>query len=89
MVREVVILNESGLHARPATLFVYNARKFQSKIVIEQGNKQVDGKSILLVLSLGITRGTKFKIIATGMDEEKALNTLTKLIENDFISAGI
>ena len=89
MVREVVIHNESGLHARPATLFVYNARKFESKIAIEKEGKQVNGKSVLLVLSLGIAKGTKIKIMANGSDEEKALSTLINLIENDFISAGI
>ena len=86
MEREVVVLNESGLHARPATILVYNANKFKSNITIEKDGKKVNAKSILFVLSLGVSSGTKIKISADGVDEEKAVDTLVKLIENNFIS---
>ena len=76
----VVITNESGLHARPATLFTQLAAKFSSKITISSGEKQADAKSILTVLTLGATKGTSVVLTADGADEDDALAALSEFL---------
>ena len=74
MIQEhVTITNESGLHARPATLFTQLAAKFQSKITLANGAKQADAKSILTVLTLGATKGTELVVTVDGADEAEAM----------------
>ena len=82
--RDVTIINSMGLHARPATFFVQNAHKFKSSIWVESGGRKVNAKSLLGVLSLGITKGTAIKIEADGSDEEAAVDTLADLIDSNF-----
>ena len=74
----VVITNESGLHARPATLFTQLAAKFSSKITISSGEKQADAKSILTVLTLGATKGSEVVLKADGPDEAEAVEKLAE-----------
>ncbi|WP_273334001.1 HPr family phosphocarrier protein, partial [Dictyoglomus turgidum] len=57
IVEKLIIKNKTGLHARPATLFVETAKKFKSKIWVEKNGKKVDGKSLIGVLSLGVEQG--------------------------------
>lgn len=83
-VKEVVLQNQAGLHARPATFFIQKANEFKSLIMIEKEERRVNAKSLLGVLSLGIEEGTKIKILADGPDEEAAVTALTKLIESGF-----
>lgn len=83
-VQEVVVLNQVGLHARPATFFIQCANEFRSSIWIEKDEKRVNAKSLLGVLSLGVVGGTKIKIIADGLDEEEAVDKLVKLVESGF-----
>jgi phosphocarrier protein len=78
---KVTILNETGLHARPASIFVNTAAKFKSNLTIAKGEKQANAKSILSVLGLGISKGTEVTISADGPDEELALCTLAELIQ--------
>lgn len=78
---KVTILNETGLHARPASVFVNTAAKFKSELMIQKGEKQVNAKSILAVLSLGISKGTEITILAQGPDEEEAVSKLTEIIQ--------
>jgi len=78
---KVTILNETGLHARPASVFVNTAAKFASNLTIQKGEKQINAKSILAVLSLGISKGTEITITAEGPDEEEALSQLIELIK--------
>ncbi len=78
--QEVVINNQVGLHARPATFFIQKANEFKSSIWIEKDDRRVNAKSLLGVLSLGIVKGTSFKIIADGADESEALTVLSELI---------
>ena len=82
--KEVVINNQVGLHARPATFFIQKANEFKSSIWIEKDERRVNAKSLLGVLSLGIVRGTSIRIIADGADEEKAIRTLSELIDSNF-----
>lgn len=82
--KEVTIKNQVGLHARPATFFIQKANEFKSGIWIEKDDRRVNAKSLLGVLSLGITRGTTVSITADGSDEEQALNSLVELIQTNF-----
>lgn len=82
--KEVVINNQVGLHARPATFFIQKANEFKSSIWIEKEDRRVNAKSLLGVLSLGIVKGTAVNLIADGVDEAEAIDTLSKLIESDF-----
>ena len=83
--KEVVINNQVGLHARPATFFIQKANEFKSSIWIEKDDRRVNAKSLLGVLSLGIVKGTAVNLIADGPDEETAIATLSELIASDFI----
>lgn len=85
MVSEVItITNGTGLHARPASLFVSTAAKFKSELMLQKGEKQVNAKSIMGVLSLGISKGTEITISAQGPDEEDALGALLELVRSNF-----
>jgi Phosphotransferase System HPr (HPr) Family len=84
VIREVTINNQVGLHARPATFFIQKANEFKSSIWIEKDERRVNAKSLLGVLSLGIVKGTSINIIAEGVDEEQAIDTLSELINSGF-----
>jgi phosphocarrier protein len=73
-----------GLHARPATFFVQKANSFKSSIWIEKEDCRVNAKSLLGVLSLGISKGTEIKLIADGVDENNAIDGLAELIDGEF-----
>ncbi len=85
--KEVVVQNQVGLHARPATFFIQRANEFKAGIWIVNDERKVNAKSLLGVLSLGITRGTKITIVADGSDQEEAVNSLVDLISSNFIDA--
>ena len=82
--KEVVINNQVGLHARPATFFIQKANEFKSSIWIEKEDRRVNAKSLLGVLSLGIVKGTAVNLIADCADEATAVDTLSELIASDF-----
>ena len=82
--KEVVIDNQVGLHARPATFFIQKANEFKASIWVEKDDRRVNAKSLLGVLSLGIVKGTAITIIADGSDEEEAVAALSALIASDF-----
>ena len=83
-VKEVVVKNQVGLYARPATFFIQKANEFQSSIWVEKEERRVNAKSLLGILSLGVTVDTEIKIIADGIDEEAAVDSLAKLVEVGF-----
>ena len=83
-VKEVVVQNQVGLHARPATFFIQKANEFKSSIWVEKEERRVNAKSLLGVLSLGIMGGTTIRILAGGPDEETAVDELVKLVESGF-----
>lgn len=80
----VVLTNESGLHARPANLFVNTAQKFVADINIHKGETKINGKSILGLLTLAAGEGSEIKIVADGDDEVLAVAELVELIETGF-----
>ncbi len=82
--RNVTIRNNVGLHARPATFFIQKANSFQSSIWVEKEDRRVNAKSLLGVLSLGITKGMTVTLIADGNDENAALDGLCELIDTAF-----
>lgn len=84
VIREVTINNQVGLHARPATFFIQKANEFKSSIWIEKEGRRVNAKSLLGVLSLGIVKGTTISIVADGVDEVQAVETLADLIDREF-----
>ncbi len=83
-VKDVVVQNQVGLHARPATFFIQKANEFKASIWVEKEDRRVNAKSLLGVLSLGIVGNTSIRIIADGPDEEKAVEALVKLVESGF-----
>ena len=83
-VKEVVVQNQVGLHARPATFFIQKANEFKCSVWIQKDERKVNAKSLLGVLSLGIIKGTSIEIVADGEDEESAVETLCELISKDF-----
>ena len=83
-VKDVVVQNQGGLRARPATFFIQKANEFKSSIWVEKDERRVNAKSLLGVLSLGIMGGTDIRIIAGGVDEEQAVNALVALVESGF-----
>lgn len=83
-VKEVMVQNQVGLHARPATFFIQKANEFKSSIWVEKEERRVNAKSLLGVLSLGIVGGTNIRIIADGADEEDAAGALVRLVESGF-----
>ena len=82
--KEIVVTNSSGLHARPTTFFVQKANCFKSSIWVEKEGRRVNAKSLLGVLSLGIAKGMKIKMISDGPDQEAALDALAALIDSEF-----
>ena len=82
--KEVVVQNQVGLHARPATFFIQKANEFKSTIWVEKDERKVNAKSLLGVLSLGITKGTSIVVLADGADEQEAVTALVDLIASNF-----
>ena len=83
-VKDVMVQNQVGLHARPATFFIQKANAYKSSIWVEKEDRRVNAKSLLGVLSLGIVKGTAINLIADGPDEETAVAALVELINSDF-----
>lgn len=83
-VKEVMVKNQVGLHARPATFFIQKANEFKASIWIEKEERRVNAKSLLGILSLGIVGGTTIKVIADGSDEQVAVEALVELIDSGF-----
>lgn len=76
------IVNELGIHARPAALFVKLASTFSAEITVEKDRERVNGKSIMGVMMLASSKGSKIKVIAEGEDAEAAITALEDLILN-------
>lgn len=82
--KNVSVKNIVGLHARPATFFIQKANEFKASIWVEKDDRRVNAKSLLGILSLGITKDATISIIADGLDEEIAVDSLIALIETKF-----
>lgn len=79
-----MIKNKLGLHARAAAMFVRLSNRFSSDIKLIKDGYEVNGKSILGILSLAAIKGSELKIVTTGEDAEEALGEIEKLIESGF-----
>ncbi len=82
--QEVIIINKLGLHARAAARLVTLASLFSSDIRLRLDEREVNGKSIMGVLMLAASRGTKLSIVAEGDDASRAIDELVKLINDRF-----
>lgn len=81
------IIDDAGIHARPATVLVNTANKFDSDVSLEYNGKTVNLKSIMGVMSLGVVKGAEVKVIATGSDEDAVITQFTQTMkENKLIS---
>ena len=81
---EAILSNETGIHARPASMFVKESSKFKSNIKILKEDKEYIAKSILSILSMGAVKGDTIKICAEGEDEKEAVEALKQLIDSKF-----
>ena len=85
LVKTLTITHEQGLHARASTKFVELARNFVSDVYLSRaGDEEVDGKSVLAILTLGIEVGTEISLRIKGKDATKAMAALTALVKCDF-----
>ena len=82
--REMVVRNENGMHARPAAMFVRVANQFKSDIFVEKDGERVNGKSIMGLLMLSASCGTKLTVEAVGKDADSALDELDRLLDSKF-----
>lgn len=82
--RQVTIQNRTGFHIRPAQLFVDKAGSFEALIKVRKDEVEVDGKSILGLMTLGLEQGTTIEIRAEGPDEQQAVESLIELVESKF-----
>ena len=83
--KTVTIKNKSGLHARPAALFVQVANKYDSDIMVTKEDQEVNGKSIMGIMMLAAEKGSKIRIKAVGDDAEYAVQELKALLLSETI----
>ncbi|MFB3069268.1 MAG: HPr family phosphocarrier protein [Gemmatimonadales bacterium] len=82
--RRVTVINELGLHARPAAEFVKLASRFESEIHLTKDGDAVNGKSIMGVMTLAAECGAELTLRADGSDAEAAVTALEELVANEF-----
>lgn len=80
----LTIRHPVGLHARPAVLFVETAQRFKSTVRVRKGDKEVNAKSILSILSLGVKMNDVIILTADGEDEEAVLQAVKELVMSNF-----
>jgi len=81
--KNIVIKNELGLHARPAAMFVQIANKYDCDILVKRGNKEVNGKSIMGILTLAAHKDSKILLKAEGPDSQAAITELEILLSGE------
>ncbi len=82
--KRISIKNKLGLHARAAVKFVNLANRFVAEVKIVKDGNEIDGKSILGILTLAATQGSEIMLLISGEDEETALDALVHLIDGKF-----
>ncbi len=85
IVKEVVVKNAQGLHARPAAMFVQIASRHNSTVTIEKDDEKVNGKSIMGILTLGVQPGVTITLRIDGEDANEVFNELEALLKKDVI----
>lgn len=81
---QLSVTNDTGLHSRPADLFVRTAKLYTSKITVQKGEKSADAKNILKLILLNVSKDSEISITADGDDEQQAIEDLRQLVESDF-----
>lgn len=84
IIRKLEIKNKLGLHARAAALLVQTVNKFSAHVSFSKDGQIADGRSIMGVLTLAATQGSKIQVEATGEDAERAVRAIEKLIDKKF-----
>lgn len=87
--REVQVKNALGLHARAAARFVQTATRYQSSVRVKRSDRVMDGKSIMGILLLAATKGSRLTVMIDGADEAEAMDALISLIETGFGEAPL
>lgn len=82
--REVTVRNRAGLHTRPASMLVRTASKFESEVFLRRDNYEINGKSVIGVMTLAAEQGATLTLIVEGEDEEQAAEALSELFEDGF-----
>ena len=83
--KKLVIHNEQGLHARPAALFVQIANKYESDVIVKKGKQEVNGKSIMGLMTLAAEKGSLIRLRIDGPDAKEALQELERIISGEAI----
>lgn len=81
--KEIIVNSKMGLHARPAAIFIKEANKFKSNILITKGNATVNAKSIMGVMALSVSKNDEVELRAEGEDEEQAIKKLSDMLEGE------
>ena len=82
--REVTVRNRAGLHTRPASMLVRTASKFTSEVFLRRDNYEINGKSVIGVMTLAAEQGATLELIVEGEDEEEAADAIAELFEDGF-----
>lgn len=82
--KDVNVENNTGMHARPASMFVTEAIKYKSNVTVTKNFKEANAKSIISILSLGVSKGDNITISAEGPDEGQAVSALFNLVKSRF-----
>lgn len=87
LVKELLVQNKMGIHARPAAMIVRITNKFKADVLVEKDEEQVNGKSIMGLMMLAAGKGSKVKFIANGADASAMLSELDQLFARKFDEA--
>jgi phosphocarrier protein len=82
--REVTIRNRAGLHTRPASMLVKTASRFDSDVYLRRDNYEINGKSVIGVMTLAAEQGATLTLLVEGEDEREAADAITELFEDGF-----
>ncbi|MFB6231094.1 MAG: HPr family phosphocarrier protein [Salinibacter sp.] len=82
--RELTVRNRAGLHTRPASKIVKTASQFDSQVYLRRDNYEINGKSVIGVMTLAAEQGATLTLVVDGEDEDEAAEALTSLFENGF-----
>ncbi|MBU4342931.1 MAG: HPr family phosphocarrier protein [Candidatus Omnitrophica bacterium] len=83
MEKKLIVKNKQGLHARPAALFVQIANKYESDVIVRKGNEEVNGKSIMGLMTLAAEKDSKITLKINGPDAQEAMQELETLISGE------
>ena len=81
--KKVIVNNSQGLHARPAALFVQIANKYESEVIVKKGNDEVNGKSIMGLMTLAAEKGSTIQLKIDGPDAKEAMEELEKVVSGE------